>query len=130
VRAAGEQIPRRRPRAQRRVRAAPSDQDHCPTEVSFQLSAASFQMPEMSWETAIRSAHEHCIRHRLEVMKSDVCGCFHCLAIYSPSRITEWVDEEQTALCAECGIDSVIGDRSGFPIAPEFLAEMKRHWFS
>ncbi len=28
-----------------------------------------------------------------------------------------------------CGIDSVIGSRSGFPLTPEFLAGMKQHWF-
>jgi acetone carboxylase gamma subunit len=34
-----------------------------------------------------------------------------------------------TALCPYCGIDSVIGDKSGFPITKEFLEKMYQHWF-
>ncbi len=36
---------------------------------------------------------------------------------------------EQTAICPRCGIDSVIGDKSGFALTPTFLAEMKKAWF-
>jgi len=33
-------------------------------------------------------------------------------------------------MCPECGIDSVIGDASGFPIADEaFLKRMHSIWF-
>jgi hypothetical protein len=82
----------------------------------------------------IRNAHTHSSDHRRELLASAVCGCFYCQAIYPPVEITEWVDEDdagqgQTALCAKCGIDSVIGDKSGFPVTREFLAEMNRCWF-
>jgi hypothetical protein len=33
-------------------------------------------------------------------------------------------------MCPRCGIDSVLGDRSGFPISAEFLGEMHRYWFT
>jgi hypothetical protein len=83
---------------------------------------------------SFRDAHAHSANHRLEIEKSDLCGCFYCCAIFKPAEIKEWVDENsegvgQTAVCPECSIDSVIGSRSGFPITSEFLAEMKRHWF-
>ena len=83
---------------------------------------------------AIQKAHEHSSGHRKELLASTVCGCFYCQAIYRPADITGWVDEDdsgegQTALCARCGIDSVIGDKSGCPITPDFLAEMNRYWF-
>ena len=81
----------------------------------------------------IRDAHTHSIRHRSQLLASERCGCFYCCQIFEPSAIARWIDEptsdEQTALCPHCGIDSVIGDRSGFPITAEFLARMKRHWF-
>jgi hypothetical protein len=79
--------------------------------------------------TPIREAHRHSSGHRLELQASDLCGCFYCNAIYPPSEITEWVDDGQTALCAKCGIDSVIGTKSGFPLTQVFLAEMNRFWF-
>lgn len=37
---------------------------------------------------------------------------------------------EQIAMCPKCGIDSVIGDVSGFPIEATFLAVMRDFWFS
>jgi hypothetical protein len=80
------------------------------------------------------AAHAHSSDHRKEVLRSDFCGCFYCLEIYSPARILDWVDEDiegvgKTALCPECGIDSVIGSASGYPISKEFLRTMHDHWF-
>lgn len=80
-------------------------------------------------------AHEHCIYHRDEILSSTICGCFYCLETFSPSEISNWVDVPedssigQTALCPRCMIDSVIGDKSGYPITREFLKEMKEYWF-
>jgi hypothetical protein len=66
---------------------------------------------------------------------SDMCGCFYCLATYSPADITERIDEDEagsgiTALCPRCGIDSLIANKSGYPITKEFLEQMHRAWFS
>lgn len=74
------------------------------------------------------------MRHRREIEGSDVCGCFYCCSIFSPHEIAEWIDEDaegvgQSALCPNCGIDSVIGSLSGFPIEEAFLKEMNRYWF-
>jgi hypothetical protein len=82
----------------------------------------------------VRDAHRHSINHRAEIIASTLCGCFHCCARFPPAEIREWVDEDptgvgQTALCPKCGIDSVIGDRSGFAVSTELLASMKTHWF-
>ena len=80
-------------------------------------------------------AHEHCIYHREEILSSKLCGCFYCLEIFPPSEISNWVDVPednnigQTALCPKCMIDSVIGDKSGYPITKEFLNKMKEYWF-
>jgi len=78
-------------------------------------------------------AHRHSSRHRDEVLASAQCGCFYCCAVFAPSEITKWIDDwegvGQTAMCPHCGIDSVIGDESGYPVTRVFLAEMKAHWF-
>ena len=80
------------------------------------------------------AAHAHSLSHRNELESSDLCGCFYCLRIYIPNEIVEWIDEDatgigRTALCPNCGIDSVIGSASGFPITEEFLKKMRDHWF-
>jgi len=80
-------------------------------------------------------AHEHSSRHRDEILRSELCGCLYCLRVFSPGEIGEWIDEDEaanigtTAICPHCGIDSVIGSMSGFPIEKEFLRRMKKHWF-
>jgi hypothetical protein len=80
------------------------------------------------------TAHKHSIRHHDEVMRSESCGCFYCGLVFAPTEIKEWVDDGEsssvkTALCPHCGIDSVIGSASGFPITSEFLHRMSKHWF-
>ena len=75
------------------------------------------------------SAHKHSTRNREEIEESDLCGCFYCLSLFSPLEITEWIDEEDTAMCPSCGVDSVIGSKSGYPMTAEFLKKMKDRWF-
>jgi len=79
------------------------------------------------------AAHKHSIEHREELLASESCGCFYCRRIFKPSEIREWIDITdgvgQTAMCPYCGIDSVLGSASGFPITIEFLARMRRFWF-
>jgi hypothetical protein len=76
------------------------------------------------------TAHNHCSRHRSELEASQSCGCFYCLTIFPSKAIEHWLNEgDGTALCPECGIDSVIGSASGFAITLEFLAQMHAFWF-
>ena len=77
----------------------------------------------------VRVAHDHCSRHRAEVLASTACGCFYCEQAFPPGEIEDWVDDGETALCPRCGIDSVIGDASGFAITAEMLKEMRGYWF-
>jgi len=54
------------------------------------------------------------------------------MKIFHTSEITDWIQdkEDKTAVCPFCGIDSVIGESSGYPIKREFLQQMNQHWFS
>ena len=86
------------------------------------ITAMSSSRPD---NANLESAHKHSSRHREEILASEVCGCFYCLATFPPGEIEDWIDEKkrvgETAICPRCGIDSVIGSQSGFPITPEFL---------
>lgn len=78
----------------------------------------------------LKNAHKFCTNHREVLSRDTICGCFHCLRIYSPSEITKWLrDETGTALCPHCGVDAVLGESSGYPITKEFLTEMHAAWF-
>jgi hypothetical protein len=79
-------------------------------------------------------AHKH-TGYQQEILKSEKAGCFYCLKIFSPEEINDWHGEkceeyEPLALCPKCGIDSVIGSASGYPIENSFLKKMKDFWFS
>lgn len=86
-------------------------------------------------EKILEEAHQHSLKNREEIVKSELCGCFYCEATFAPSEIEDWVDEGknsigQTALCPKCGIDSVVGSKSGLCISEkEFLKEMHKYWF-
>ncbi len=67
--------------------------------------------------------------HRELLMQDSVSGCYYCKRIFSPSEITEWTDDGNTAICPYCGVDSVIGESSGLPITTDVLEEMHRRWF-
>jgi hypothetical protein len=83
----------------------------------------------MTVNPRLKEAHKHSSRHRVELDESDLVGCFHCKETYSLTAVKEYVDENDTALCPVCGIDSVIGSASGFPLSAEFLEEMHQLWF-
>lgn len=79
-------------------------------------------------------AHQHSSLHRKSILKSKECGCFYCLKTYPPSEIVDWCDEDktdlgQTAICPNCGIDSVIGDFD-IKFDSDLLKEMYTEWFS
>lgn len=81
-------------------------------------------------KTSIIAAHDYCTNNRKYLRNDSVCGCFYCLSIFSPTEITDWLDESDgTVLCPRCGIDAVIGESSGYPITKGFLEEMQKYWF-
>jgi hypothetical protein len=74
-------------------------------------------------------SHRYGALHRAELEASTVCGYFYCFAAFALSEVTQWIDNNQTALCPKCEIDSVIGSASGYPITRDFLMRMHEHWF-
>ena len=77
-------------------------------------------------------AHDHSKNNREEVSQSGKCGCFYCLSVFKPESIKEWTDDEtqaSTALCPYCGVDSVVGDKSGFEITENLLNQLHDYWF-
>lgn len=78
----------------------------------------------------IKSAHKHSTNNRASLMDGQICGCFYCMKIFASAEISEWLLIEDTALCPHCGIDSVIGEGSGYPVTEEFLLQMNQYWFS
>ena len=93
------------------------------------------EMKQEYSDECLERAHTYSNNHKPELEKDTICGCFYCEKIFSPAEITEWLiddnpcDKRGTATCPHCGIDSVIGESSGYPITKSFLHAMKEYWF-
>lgn len=86
-------------------------------------------------------AYRHTTQNRAEIEASRACGCCCCMQIYPPDEIVAWTGLDvsnlddpdaanaETALCPRCGSESVIGDKSGHDINPQFLGRMQEAWF-
>ena len=98
---------------------------------------AAPQLPSTDkvWTLAeLKAAHQFCIINQDSVKNSALCGCFHCLKMYSPDTLTDadLITEAnglKTYVCPHCSIDSVLGDQCEYPITLEFLTAMKVHFF-
>ena len=89
----------------------------------------------------LKQAHGYCVQNQSALAQSKLCGCFYCITIFTPGDIDTWYGEKNpvknstpealsaTASCPNCGIDSVLGDTSGFPITESFLIAMYEQYF-
>jgi hypothetical protein len=87
------------------------------------------------------AAYRDLSKNWLNIQGSRICGCCNCLQIFPSEEVVAWTGlefdhfddqdavENQTALCPRCGSESVIGEKSGFPINPVFLGRMNEAWF-
>lgn len=77
----------------------------------------------------LKNAHASSSYNKEQLSNSKLCGCFYCLRIFDPKIIVDWCDDNQTAICPYCGIDSIICDSKTYPITKDLLEQMKNHWF-
>ena len=80
---------------------------------------------------ALKAVYSNSIRNEESILKSDFCGCFHCISIFPVADIKEMVVEKdgfKTAICPICGIDAVLGDAS-VEITAEILEVLNEHFF-
>lgn len=76
-------------------------------------------------DTISEELHRYSLRNRDLFSADHAAGCFHCMKEFMPKQIVEWVDDDRTALCPYCGIDSVIPDPAGL-----VLRALWRIWFT
>ena len=89
----------------------------------------------------LMTAAQHATNNQAEIEASKICGCYCCMQTFVPDEIVAWsgLDVSNfdnpdafsagTALCPRCGSESVLGDKSGYPIDPDFLGRMNEAWF-
>lgn len=94
------------------------------------------KIEEIVLKIAAIEAHRYSSNNKPSLEEDDKCGCFHCLKIFQPSEIKDWITSQKnecdklgTAVCPYCGVDSIIGESSGYPVTELFLQKMKDRWF-
>jgi NAD-dependent SIR2 family protein deacetylase len=60
----------------------------------------------------------------------DLCSCFYCFARFKARDIATWIDDDETALCPHCGMDSVLPDVPLYTLDKNLLDEMHAYFFS
>lgn len=92
------------------------------TQLEFDLSAADLASLEV--------VHKYSSYHRELINGSAIVGCFYCIERFVPSDIKEWIDGGDTAICPNCGIDSVLPEILGIVPTQELLMRMHEYWFA
>lgn len=82
----------------------------------------------ISYDPHVASAKS--FKNRESLDKSSLCGCFFCLSVFDPKRISSWVDGGNTALCPYCGIDSVLPEEVLVSYVRLGLKELSTYWFA
>ncbi len=83
-------------------------------------------------EEYLKELHKHSSCNETQLRSSHKCGCFSCETVFNVKEITEWYkndNEERTAICPYCWVDSVLGDSCGVEITPQLLGAMNRKYF-
>ncbi|WP_448134578.1 hypothetical protein [Stenotrophomonas rhizophila] len=58
--------------------------------------------------------------HRKQLLASDVAACYYCFAEFPLGASAAWRDgeqQDQTALCPQCGVDAVVGFTGAVDVA-------------
>lgn len=79
---------------------------------------------EFNYETA----HKYTLNNRQYIEKSKLCGCCYCKGKFTSDEIVEYVGDNNTAICPNCSIDSIVCDKI-VPITNKLLENMYKRWF-
>ena len=90
----------------------------------------------MSFDTTyLEAAHEHCFGNEREVRESERACCIACAMAFEAKLATEATrqhgDDLPTVYCPVCTFDTVVGDKSGYPVGDaSFVAAMNQIYFT
>ena len=75
----------------------------------------------------IEQAMKFAISNKKAIQESPKAGCYYCKKTYKPSKVVEFLEHEEIALCPKCGIDSVLPANSPYEPTNENLAELHQY---
>lgn len=79
--------------------------------------------------TKMKKLHTYASNNKNLIEESNVCYCFCCKKIVDKNEIKEYIDEDTTALCPNCGVDSVIPDSIDEELNGKVIDDLNNYWF-
>lgn len=80
-------------------------------------------------EDFIKKAPMYSFKNKEAVSASQICGCYNCLNIINTNDIEFWTDDDETALCPNCTLDTLIAESFQVQLDKETLQKIRDHWF-
>ena len=80
-------------------------------------------------EEKLRQALHFATSNEKALKNAPKAGCYYCMSIFDASEVTEFLQQERTALCPKCGIDSVLPSTAPYELTQECLKELNAFWF-
>ncbi len=74
---------------------------------------------------------KHTKDNEIDILRSKKCSCLFCRQSYDARKVSEWNNEEKriSAICPECGMDTVVGDASGFNLDHDTLKAINQAYY-
>lgn len=80
-------------------------------------------------ENLLKKLHAYSYNNKEKIMHSGKCYCFYCKKEMEAKEINKYIDNDSTALCPYCEIDSIIPDSIDENINSSIIDEMNKYWF-
>ena len=80
-------------------------------------------------EDYIKKAPMYAFKNKEAVMASQTCGCYGCLNIIQVKDIEFWTDDDETALCPKCTLDTLLAESLNIPLDKDTLSKIRNQWF-
>ena len=66
--------------------------------------------------------------NKTSLQEAGKVACYNCCEKFNFEKVKDFTDNGLTAICPECGVDSLIPDQDG-DLSNEFLKECSEYWF-
>lgn len=80
-------------------------------------------------EDQLKDLHLRTYLNASDFQSGKECCCIYCQRFFPTDKVVEFVDDDDTALCPYCGIDSVIALGADVEVSKELLAELNKRYF-
>lgn len=94
------------------------------------MSKKATKPSKSNWTLNVPEEYQELIKHtkknELEILNSHDAFCLFCRHHFSAREIKDWAEDDSgsvNAICPECGMDSVVGDASGFSLTHDELRD-------